>query len=559
MKKTFKMFALMTLACSLIFTSCSSSDSVSETTEQPSNENNNETVSNTIDNAWKSREVNIIDDKYRTFYEIFVYSFYDSDGDGIGDLQGVIEKLDYLSDMGINGIWLMPIMPSTTYHKYDTTNYMDIDPEYGTMDDFDMLIEECHARGINVIIDLAMNHSSSKHPWFVEATDYIKSLPEDAPLDVNECPYIKYYNFSKEYDTGYSPISGTSWYYEANFWSEMPDFNLNNAKVRKEFEDIAKFWLDKGVDGFRLDAVKEFEASDTDANVEILSWFNNYVKTNYPDAYLVCECWMDLVFYSKYYASGVDSMFAFDFADKSGVIANVVNNKSSASLYGKSLAEAAATYSTYNANYIDAPFYTNHDLGRSAGYYAGENSEAQTKMGNALNILMSGNVFIYYGEELGMKGAGKDENKRAPMYWSKDTNTLGMCNGPKDMEKVTMKFESLEEQSKDENSIYNYVKDAILLRNQNPEIARGVVTFIEEYSNENICVISKEYEGKEILLVFNISAESTDVSLDNIQINESDAMSLPILGKLLTGNEDIKKTDNGYTMPAYSIMVIGME
>ena len=556
MKKLLKMITASTLICSLVFTACSS-DKNTETETTTASNTDNDVAATTIDDSWKSREINVIDDKYRTFYEVFVYSFYDSDGDGIGDLQGVIEKLDYLTDMGINGIWLMPIMPSTTYHKYDTTDYMDIDPEYGTMEDFDTLLTECHNRGINVIIDLAMNHSSSKHSWFTTATDYLKSLPEGAEPDVNECPYIEYYNFSKEYNSGYSSIEGTDWYYEANFWSEMPDLNLSNENVRKEFENIASFWLGKGVDGFRLDAVKEFVSGDTATNVEILTWFNDYVKTDYPDAYIVCECWMDITNYSQYYASGVDSMFDFSFANNSGVIANVVNGKASASAYGRSLAEYAATYASYNPNYINAPFYTNHDLGRSAGYYAGENSEAQTKMGNALNILMSGNVFIYYGEELGMKGSGIDENKRAPMYWSKDSSAEGMCDGPKDMETVKMKFDSLEEQANDENSIYNYVKDAILLRNQNPEIARGTVTYLEELSGENICVISKEYDGNEILLVFNISAESAKVSLDGVQINGSDASKYSIIGKLLTGTEDIIKSDDVYTMPAYSVMVIG--
>lgn len=546
MKKLKKLNLLLafTLICSMLFSSCKT-DSVSTPED------------NVPQDKWREREVNIIDDKYRTYYEIFVYSFYDSNGDGIGDLQGVIKKLDYLTELGINGIWLMPIMPSTTYHKYDTTDYMNIDPEYGTMEDFDQLLEECHKRGINVIIDLAMNHSSSKHPWFTEATNYIKALPEGATLDVNECKYVDYYDFTTEYKSGYTKIEGTDWYYESKFWSEMPDLNLSNENVRKEFEDIAKFWLDKGVDGFRLDAVKEYVSGDTDANVEIISWFNEYAKSVDPDVYIVCECWMEQTSFSQYYASGVDSMFNFHFGNSSGVIASVVTNKSPASFYGKSLISSAELYASYNSNYIDAPFYTNHDLGRTAGYYAGENSEAQTKIGNALNILMSGNVFIYYGEELGMKGSGIDENKRAPMYWSKDKNSEGMCDGPAGMKSFSMKFDSFAEQKDDKNSIYNYVKDAILLRNQNPEIARGMVTFYENCSNENICVISKKYNDNEILIVFNISADSCNVDLSNIKINGSSATDCKNLGSLLTGSDAVKKTDKGYTMPAYSVLVLG--
>ena len=144
--------------------------------------------------------LNIIDDKYRNFYEVFVYSFYDSDGDGIGDLKGLTEKLDYIndgddstdSDLGFSGIWLMPIMPSTTYHKYDVTDYYNIDKEYGTLDDFKEFVAECDKRNISVIIDLVMNHTSSKHPWFTQACDYLRSLDGKEP-DVNECKYLDYY------------------------------------------------------------------------------------------------------------------------------------------------------------------------------------------------------------------------------------------------------------------------------------------------------------------------------------------------------------------------------
>ena len=115
------------------------------------------------------QDLNIIDDNYRNYYEIFVYSFYDSNGDGIGDLNGVTQKLDYIQDMGFNGIWLMPVMPSTTYHKYDVKDYCAIDSQYGTIDDFKNLVDECHKRGINVVIDMVINHTSSSHQWFIKA------------------------------------------------------------------------------------------------------------------------------------------------------------------------------------------------------------------------------------------------------------------------------------------------------------------------------------------------------------------------------------------------------
>lgn len=515
--------------------------------------------------AQDARTLQIIDDNYRTYYELFVYSFYDSDGDGIGDLQGVLDKLDYLNDgddttdtdLGINGIWLMPVMPSTTYHKYDTTDYENIDPQYGTLDDFQKLLTACHDRGIRVILDLAMNHSSNRHPWFLQATEYLKNLPEGAEPDSSECPYVDYYHFSREAQSGYAQVNGADWYYEARFWDGMPDLDLQNEAVRREFEQVADFWLDMGVDGFRLDAVKEYVTGSVEDNVEILSWFADYVHGKDPENYLVCECWTDQNTYAQYYASGVDSMFDFTFADKSGIIANVVNGKASAASYAKNLEAEQTMYAQYNPDYINAPFYTNHDMGRSAGYYAGENSAAQTKLGNALNLLSGGSAFLYYGEELGMKGSGKDENKRAPMYWSKDDKAEGMCKGPADMEDFQMKFDSLEEQQEDPDSIYNYVKQAIRIRNQNPAIARGTTTYLEQYSGEQCFALTRSYEDSTLLLLGNISAEPASVDLSGLTVGNTAAEDLVLLGELYTGEGSAEREGTVVTLPAYSILILG--
>lgn len=508
---------------------------------------------------------NVIDDKYRTFYEVFVYSFYDSDGNGIGDLQGLIDKLDYINDgdpetdtdLGCNGIWLMPIMPSSTYHKYDVTNYEEIDPSYGTLDDFKTLITECHKRGINVIIDLVMNHTSSHHKWFREASQYLKSLPEGAEPDASECPYVDYYNFAKEQNGGYCELEGTDWYYEAQFWSEMPDLNWDNDAIKAEFEQITKFWLDQGIDGFRLDAVKEFYTGNNEKNIEILRWFNDMVKSQKEDAYIVGEAWTDSTTYPQYYESSIDSLFDFAFSNKDGIIAKTVNGINKATSYGKNLVKMQELIRSYSDTAIDAPFYTNHDMARGAGYYSGDNSAAQTKIAEAMNLLMTGNAFLYYGEELGMKGAGKDENKRAPMYWSLDENATGMCDGPKDMEPIKMKYDSLEEQEKDGNSIYNYVKQVIALRNQYPAIARGEVAFDEGISDTNICAIQKTYEDEKLTIVFNISAESQTVDLTKSSLGAAaDDTDLQIAGELIDGTEVVTLEDNTLTMPAYSIVIL---
>lgn len=514
----------------------------------------------TIENALSQmQQVNtaqpeVLDDNYRTWYEIFVYSFYDSDGDGIGDIKGVTEKLDYITELGCNGIWLMPVMPSTTYHKYDVTDYLGIDEAYGTMEDFKELVAACHERGIDVIIDFVMNHTSSKHDWFLQASEYLKGLPKGAQPQASECPYVDYYHFSKDMKAGYCELSGTDWYYEAQFWSEMPDVNLGDENVRREFTEIVDYWLNLGVDGFRLDAAKEYYSGTVDANVEVLSWFNEMVKSQKADAYIVAEVWNDMPTYAKYYASGIDSCFDFDFAGADGYIAKTISGKSSAATYGKALEMLEDTIGEYSDTYIDAPFYTNHDMARSAGYYSGEDSEKQTKMAQAMNLLMSGSAFLYYGEELGMKGSGKDENKRAPMYWEMDENAEGMCDGPKDMDSVKMKYESLAEQQQDGNSIYQFVKETIGLRNAYPEIARGTVTFLEDVSNEQICAIQKSYEDETVILVFNLSGEEQEIDFAALQADMG--KELKQKGMLLTENTPAVVSEKQLTMPAYSVVLL---
>ncbi|MCX7658781.1 MAG: alpha-amylase family glycosyl hydrolase, partial [Oscillospiraceae bacterium] len=250
-----------------------------------------------------NHELNVIDDNYRTYYEVFVYSFCDSNGDGIGDLNGLISKLDYISDMGFNGIWLMPIMPSTTYHKYDVIDYYSIDKQYGTMDDFKRLIEECNKRGIKVIIDLVLNHTSSQSEWFKSAVSALEKGQDSK--------YIGWYNFQKNKpasDTWYK-AGNSEWCYEANFWEGMPDLNLGNEELRAEIEKIAKFWLDLGVGGFRLDAAKEYYSGNPEKNIEVLKWFTDYCKSVKKDCYLVAEVWDGFSAFSKYYQSGIDSLF----------------------------------------------------------------------------------------------------------------------------------------------------------------------------------------------------------------------------------------------------------
>lgn len=505
----------------------------------------------------------IIDDAYRTNYEIFVYSFADSNGDGIGDLKGITENLDYIndgddstdSDLGCNGLWLTPVCPSTTYHKYDVTDYMDIDSEFGTLSDFEELTKACHQRGITVTFDFVMNHTSSEHPWFKEAVSYLKTLPEDATtedFDESICPYVNYYNFSKEAKDGYKRINGTSWYYEARFWEGMPDVNLDNDKLFNEYVEIAKFWIDKGVDNFRLDAVTSYYTGNPDSNINILEKLNTAIKEYKPDSYIVGEAWTSQKEYASYYESGIDSFFDFAFADKDGIIAKCAKGIVPASTFGKALEKEETLYDSYNKNYVNAPFYTNHDINRSAGYYSGDYALSMVKFAGGLNLIMSGNAYIYYGEELGMKGSGKDENKRAPMQWGSESNYL--CDGPSNMDSVEMLYGTLDDQKDDDTSIYSYYKDAIRLRNTYPVIARGATTYLDDCDSEGLCVISKtsdEYD--DVVIIINNSEESCAGDISSY-ITADSKIAYELLANDVTNHAELK--DGVLTIPAYGIVVV---
>lgn len=504
---------------------------------------------NSLDGYKYEQELNIIDDNNRTYYEVFVYSYYDSNGDGIGDINGVTQKLDYIQDLGFNGIWLMPVMPSPTYHKYDTTDYCDIDSEYGTMEDFKKFLEECHKRDIHVIIDFMMNHTSAKHKWFEEACNYLEGLGKEE-VSVEKCPYVEYYHFVKEEDAeaNYYQIGNSKWYYEGSFWDQMPDLDLYSEAVRGELEQVVKFWLDLGVDGFRIDGVKYFDTSD-ERNIEILRWFNDYVKGIKKDAYIVSEVWTDYTLAADYLKSGVNSTFDFTMGQASGTIASTVfTSKKNA---GKKLAEAIIsvqeTTKKANPDSTVAEFLTNHDTGRCANFLG---KPEKIKMAYALEILMTGNVFVYYGEEIGLSGSGKDENLRAPMYWS-NTDSTGMTDGPADMEKEEYMFPSLAEQKDDATSIYNFIKRCIRIRNENPEIARGEVAIIDEVEDESICALTKAYNDSKLVLLYNISKESKTVTISKDNYGYKN-----IQGYLSTDGVEVTLKGEEVTLPPYSVVIL---
>jgi glycosidase len=490
------------------------------------------------------------DDNYRIWYEIFVYSFCDSNGDGIGDLTGVRSKLDYLQELGINGIWLMPIHPSTTYHKYNVSDYYAIDPAYGTMDDFQALLDDCKDRNIKVILDLVVNHSGYDHTWFQTAADYLKTLPSGQEPDATVCPYVEYYTFSREERSGMRILNGTDWYYEAMFSQDMPDLNLGNPAVREEIEKIMKFWLDKGVSGFRLDAAKEFFSGQVSKNVEVLQWLQETVVSIDPDAYLVAEVWEGFSTITDYYESGITSIFNFAFGDANGKIITVIRgagNPSVVSTYATALEKADKAYGEKNPTYIDAPFLSNHDVGRIAGFCAKDPDK--TKLAGAMNLFMSGSAFVYYGEEIGMTGPGNDPSKRAPMYWN-TTGDQGMTQPPPGCTiPETYPFGSQQEQRSDDLSVYNYYRQAIAIRKAIPAISHGRTTAETTLNKGCVSAFRKNWDGKQCIVLMNISSEAATVDVSGYE-------DWTLAAQLCTGTEQVSREDATLQLPAYGVAVL---
>ena len=466
---------------------------------------------------------NIIKDQYRTYYEIFVGAFSDSDDNGLGDFKGLTNRLDYLNDgnpskgndLGIDGIWLMPIMESISYHKYDVIDYCSIDSDYGTMEDFDEFINESNKRGINVIIDLVINHTSHLHPWFLKATQSIKS----GELDNK---YIDYYSIvpgsEKEQGSTYYQIGNTGYYYEGNFSDQMPELNMDNHEVREEIVQIIKFWLDKGVGGFRLDAAKYVYLDDTAKNVAFWHWFMDEIRKIKEDAYVVGEVWSGDVIIEQYYEA--INCFDFGMSQFSGLISGTANGLYNVNYYVDQLNYYKNLIERRNSNAILNPFISNHDMDRSAGYLKDE----AMKVAANLYLLSSGNPFIYYGEEIGMKGSrgtsNTDANRRLAMLWGDGDTVKDPIGSTFDITRQTNG--TVKDHLKDNDSLFKHYQKLIKIRNANPEIARGDLTPLVFDNYLGFGGFLSTYNNSTIGIFHNIFSQSITIDLSKYTTHSFD-------------------------------------
>jgi alpha-amylase len=486
------------------------------------------------------------------FYEIFVRSFKDSNGDGIGDINGLIEKLDYLQDLGVTGLWLMPIHPSPSYHGYDVKDYYTINPDYGTLDDFKRLLAEAKKRNIRIIIDFVLNHTSKDHPWFVASQD-------------PQSPYRDWYVWSKT-DPGqahWHPAANGDYYY-GYFGEHMPDLNYTNPEVTAKMEDVARFWLQEvGVDGLRLDAAKYLieEGTAIQNSDSTHEWYKNfrpeYKKYN-PNAMTIGEV-DGLSSIAAEYAQGDQLDLTFDFSLAKAIVDGTRARR----------ADGITQAFKVNQNIFKplqfGSFLTNHDQNRVVSQLAGDLDRA--KLAAVIYLTGPGVPFIYYGEEIGMLGKKPDEDIRTPMQWNAERNGGFTDNIPWRMPYTDYPKKNVVAQSADPNSILSLYKQLITLRNQHAALRVGDYVEVKT-DNSEVFAALRVSKDEAALIVVNLGKDAVSdyglsVAKSNVQPGEYRA--IPMLGNGEPSNLAIN-AQGGFsnyqplpTLPAQSYLVVQLQ
>ena len=445
--------------------------------------------------------------KEMAVYQIWPRSFMDGNGDGIGDLKGIYQKLDYIKSLGVDAIWFSPlyVSPQNDY-GYDIADYYNINPEYGTMEDFDAVLEKAHSLGLRVIMDLVINHTSKTHPWF-------QAFTKAHEIGDTESPYYDLYSYIEDRaDTGgntFVNLPNTPHFYECNFDSNMPELNYDNEDARQKALEIAKFYLDLGIDGFRFDAIKYIYYRNTTKSVDFWKWYMGELNAYKPDCYFVGECWSGDSEILEY----VEALNCFNFsmAQAEGAVARVVNG---------SKMEGFTTFVEYfvarakqkNPNAMLIPFLSNHDMNRIAG--STPPSSGKMQMAANMYLLCSGSPVIYYGEEIGMKGSRggetTDANRRLAMLWGDgDTvrNPIGSTYGASSQVNG-----SVADQQGVVGSLYSHYCQLLTIRHTYPEIARGDYRALV-YDARSFGGFMVDYQGGKTGIFHNASKDEITIDL----------------------------------------------
>jgi glycosidase len=419
-------------------------------------------------------------------YEVLVRSFYDSDGDGIGDLNGLRHRLDYIAGLGARCIWLMPVAESPSYHGYDVSNYYKVEPDYGTNDDFKRFVAEAHRRGIRVLVDLVLNHASSEHPFFQEA------------LRDTASPHRDWFRWSRSggRDWHRSPVRDE--YYYGLFWRGMPDLNYENPAVMEEAKRVARFWLeDMGVDGFRLDAVRHLieagtEIANTPGTHAVLREFGQYVRSIAPQSFTIGEVWDSTGALLAYYPDQLDAYFAFEVSD---AIVEAVRTGAVGRLFPSILRLEREVPGRWSS------FLRNHDQTRTVTVLGGDLAAA--KLAATLLLTLPGVPFVYYGEEIGMTGNKPDERLRTPMHWTRGPAAGFTRSKPWEALQPDSLTANVEAQEGDAASLLNLYRRLIHLRAENAALGSGEMVPLGA-SNDGVAAYLRQGSDRTVLVVANL-------------------------------------------------------
>ena len=526
-------------------------------------------------------------------YEIYPRSFADTNGDGIGDLNGITEHLDYLKDLGVDAIWITPFYPSPQVDfGYDISNYEAIDPQYGTMADFDRLMREATKRGIRVVNDMVLNHTSDQHPWFKESKSSRKN------------PKADWYVWQNADAKGHPPnnwqsiFGHSAWqwdekrkqfYYHA-FYKEQPDLNWRNQAVRDAMYDTMRFWLDKGVAGFRLDAVPSLfedvqlrdepylEGMDaygerivsrvyTDNLAEVHEVLRElrHVTNEYPGRVLIGETYLpNSLELAKMYGKNQDELH-LPMDMQLGFL-----NKLSVADFRRKLFEAETQL---NGN-MPLFAFDNHDNMRSVDRYGdGVHNDAIQRLIATVLLTPRASALMYYGEELGMttntptrvedvqdpigrigwpKEKGRD-GERTPMQWNNDANAgFGGTHKPWLPVGPNYKTVNVAVESKEPDSLLNYYKRLIKLRKENEQLREGEFVLTNEASETVLSYIRVTRDGKAVVVAMNFTSQPQAMSVDL----SSRGVKGRHLKTLLASFPGAKEPDLGHiTLPAFGSYV----
>ena len=490
------------------------------------------------------------------FYEAFVRSFYDTNGDGVGDLQGLTDKLDYLNELGVNAIWLMPVCASPSYHGYDVTNYKAVQPAYGTKQQYLNFVDSAHKRGIKVIFDYVMNHTSSLHPWFQQS-------------EANDPFYHDFYVWSLTNPGNVGPWGQTVWYYHnaavgyyyGLFWSGMPDLNYNTPAVHDSMFSAAEFWLDSmHVDGFRLDAASYLYEDgnrlyDCPATFQFWHDFHTFYKGINDSAMTVGEVWWPTDTILPYVVGGDKLDFCFEF-DLASQIINAFNTGNPSGLKDE------MQYDYDQFPYLQfGTFLTNHDQNRVIDNFSGNSSKM--KAAAATYLTLPGIPFVYYGEEIGMTGSGPDENKRRPMQWTSGAHAGFTTGNPWEAINGNYTTYNVATEESDANSLLNWYKKLIGIRNQEPALRRGNYIEIVDAAGP-LYAFLREFESDTLLVIVNTGNQTytgLTLNMNGTGIGPGykffkDLLNAP---NSFTGNEDAASNLGIFEIGPYGTLIYSME